>query len=65
MKQARLKHYDEYLSFGEGYAIELKHKDSWELSSYYPVTRENYIHDSILVKLSELQKLGYNVSILP
>ena len=57
----------------EGFAVELLQEDGiWGLDTWYPCVerkdhgdgRTDYLHWTILRKLSELQDLGYTVSIL-
>lgn len=53
----------------EGYAVEINTEGEWGLDSFYPTvarkgdTEPNYVHWSILRKLNEIQKLGYDLTI--
>ena len=69
---ARLKYYKDYPPFGEGYAIEIYYKDTWELDRFYALQHciidkeqdeKNFVHFSIINKMKELQSYGYEVYI--
>jgi len=55
----------------EGYAINIYDNGEWVLDSWYPLVERkdhgngesDYVHWSILCKLSELQNLGYDIDL--
>ena len=70
--EARIK-YETNFNGKEGYAIETFLDDEWGLCSFFPLVKKqgaeetdenNFIHFSILNKISELQQLGYNISFM-
>ena len=71
--EARIKYYRDY-NGQEGYAVEICTErqafDDWGLDTFYPLVRregadneeeKNFIHFSIINKISQLKDLGYTV----
>lgn len=77
---ARVAYYEEYGKLGECYAVEIydKKDGDWGLDSAYPlrsythtspngdvtVTEKEFVHFSLLKKITWLFELGYEVDIL-
>ena len=71
---ARVVYYEETNPMGEGYAIEvmLEDDEEWGLDTFYPMvkceddprTAKEFIHFGIIPRLSFIQSLGYEVTIL-
>lgn len=68
MKKARVRYVNDD---NEGYAIEILSDGEWGLDTFYPLTKridagadeeKNFVHFSIINKISELYKLGYKTS---
>lgn len=68
MKKARVKYVNDDRK--EGYAVELFLDGEWAFSSFYPLVRrenanedeeKNFVHFSLINKISELQELGYKI----
>ena len=71
MKQrtARVKYETATDNGKEGYAVEILTDEGWGLDTYYPLVKRegeerdvcNFVHFSLINKLSELNSLGYEV----
>ena len=54
----------------EGYAIESKVDGEWGLDSWFPLVKKegvaetDFVHWTLLHRLSEVQKMGYDIQIL-
>lgn len=70
--KARVKYYADY-NGREGYAVEIHSEGEWGLDMFFPCVRregadedeeKNFIHFSLINKISQLTELGYKISFL-